>query len=129
MIAPRSDVPHANGHSIPRRLRQTLEGLLSGQSEKQIARSLAISQHTVHVYVKQIYRKYSVSSRGELLSLWIKQDGNPLRSAQESPSGDLAELVQQRNDLVRQLQRLDQQIAAVKDKLSQLDNMRSGLLD
>jgi len=55
------------------RLQQTLELLLAGDSEKQIARKLAISPHTVHAYVKSLYRKFEVSSRGELLARWVKR--------------------------------------------------------
>jgi len=55
------------------RLRQTLELLLAGDSEKQIARKLAISPHTVHAYVKSLYRKFNVSSRGELLARWVRR--------------------------------------------------------
>ena len=50
------------------RMEQTLQHLLNGDSEKQVARKLLLSQHTVHVYVKAIYRRYGVSSRGELLA-------------------------------------------------------------
>jgi DNA-binding CsgD family transcriptional regulator len=55
------------------RMRQTLSHLLSGDSEKQIAGKLRISRHTVHVYVKQIYRRYNVNSRGELFARWVRQ--------------------------------------------------------
>ena len=41
-------------------------------SWKQIAAHLGVSKHTVHVYVKALYRKYNVSSRGELLAKWVK---------------------------------------------------------
>ncbi len=50
------------------RLRQTLDQLLEGSSEKQIALSLQISQHTVHNYVKALHQRFNVSSRGELLA-------------------------------------------------------------
>ena len=53
------------------RLQQTLQSLLSGDSEKQVARKLGLSPHTVHVYVKKLYRRYGVSSRGELLAKWV----------------------------------------------------------
>ena len=53
------------------RLRQTLERLLAGDSEKQIARHLGLSPHTVHVYVKALYRGFGVSSRGELLARFV----------------------------------------------------------
>jgi DNA-binding CsgD family transcriptional regulator len=52
------------------RLRQTLDGLCSGLSEKQIAKLLGLSQHTVHNYVKELHRHFGVSSRGELLARW-----------------------------------------------------------
>jgi DNA-binding NarL/FixJ family response regulator len=53
------------------RLKQTLELLLAGESEKQIARRLSLSQHTIHVYVKALYKGFGVSSRGELLAKFI----------------------------------------------------------
>ena len=48
------------------RARQVLEALLQGDTEKQIAARLGVSRHTVHDYVKEIYRRFKVSSRGEL---------------------------------------------------------------
>ncbi|HVT88492.1 MAG TPA: helix-turn-helix transcriptional regulator [Tepidisphaeraceae bacterium] len=53
------------------RMRQTLDRLLGGDSEKQIAQHLGLSKHTVHVYVKAIYKGFGVSSRGELLAQFI----------------------------------------------------------
>jgi DNA-binding NarL/FixJ family response regulator len=50
------------------RMRQTLELLLAGDSEKQVAHKLKLSQHTVHVYAKSLYKHFGVSSRGELLA-------------------------------------------------------------
>ena len=50
------------------RLEQTLKYLLDGNSEKQVARHLKLSPHTVHVYVKALYRRFGVSSRAELLA-------------------------------------------------------------
>jgi DNA-binding NarL/FixJ family response regulator len=58
---------------MPPRMRQTLDALLAGDSEKQIANKLQISQHTVHVYVKGLYRRFDVCSRGELLSRFIQK--------------------------------------------------------
>ena len=54
------------------RLRQTLQGLLAGEAEKQIAYRLNLSPHTVHVYVKGLYRHFGVSSRGELLARFVR---------------------------------------------------------
>lgn len=54
--------------SLPPRLNQTLEGLLSGDSEKQIALRLELSRHTIHNYIKALHQRFGVSSRGELLA-------------------------------------------------------------
>jgi DNA-binding NarL/FixJ family response regulator len=51
------------------RMRQTLERLVAGDSEKEVATRLGVSPHTVHVYVKSLYRRLSVSSRGELFAV------------------------------------------------------------
>jgi DNA-binding CsgD family transcriptional regulator len=58
----------AVGADLSPRMRQTLERLLSGDGEKQVAARLKLSPHTVHVYVKALYRHFDVSSRGELLA-------------------------------------------------------------
>ncbi|HYO08459.1 MAG TPA: LuxR C-terminal-related transcriptional regulator [Tepidisphaeraceae bacterium] len=67
----------AIGADLPPRVRQTLSSLLAGASEKEIAQALQLSRHTVHVYVKQIYRHYNVCRRGELLARWVKSEQNP----------------------------------------------------
>ncbi|WP_206294898.1 helix-turn-helix transcriptional regulator [Humisphaera borealis] len=54
------------------RMQQTLDRLLKGDSEKQVAAHLGVSPHTVHVYVKAIYRKLGVASRGELLARFVR---------------------------------------------------------
>jgi DNA-binding CsgD family transcriptional regulator len=51
-----------------RRERQTLDLLLTGASEKGIAEALGLSRHTVHDYVKVVYRKMGVGSRAELMA-------------------------------------------------------------
>jgi DNA-binding CsgD family transcriptional regulator len=60
--------------SLSPRMRQTLQCLLAGDSEKQIASRLHLSPHTVHVYVKALYARHAVSSRGELLARFIRHD-------------------------------------------------------
>ena len=72
LIGSQIGVENAGAH-LPPRLRETLTSLLSGASEKQIAQTMNLSQHTVHVYVKQLYKHYKVSSRGELLARWVKK--------------------------------------------------------
>jgi DNA-binding NarL/FixJ family response regulator len=54
------------------RMRQTLEALVVGDSEKQIALKLRVSPHTVHVYVKQLYKRFNANSRGELLARFVR---------------------------------------------------------
>ena len=70
---PRTTLLEAELNRLPPRLRQTMHSLLAGDSEKQVAAKLGVSPHTVHVYVKSLYKRYKVSSRGELLSKWVKQ--------------------------------------------------------
>jgi DNA-binding CsgD family transcriptional regulator len=50
------------------RLVKLLEQLLPGYSEKQVAARLGYSPHTVHTYIKAIYKHFGVSSRSELLA-------------------------------------------------------------
>ena len=49
-------------------LHQTLALLLGGDSEKQIAYKMKLSPHTVHFYVKTLYRRFDVHSRSELMA-------------------------------------------------------------
>jgi DNA-binding CsgD family transcriptional regulator len=62
-----------DGPPMAPRQRQTLELLLNGNAEKEIAARLAISRHTVHVYVKSLYKRFGVSSRAELLARWVQR--------------------------------------------------------
>ncbi len=50
------------------RLRQALQRFLEGDAEKDAAVVLGLSRHTVHHYSKQLYSRFSVSSRSELLA-------------------------------------------------------------
>jgi DNA-binding CsgD family transcriptional regulator len=50
------------------RQRQVLSLLRRGLSEKEVAAELDVSPHTVHDYVKALYRAHGVRSRGELLA-------------------------------------------------------------
>lgn len=57
--------------SLSPRQRDVLHGLRRGLTEKQLGQALRLSAHTVHAHVKSIYRHFSVSSRAELLALWV----------------------------------------------------------
>ena len=58
---------------LPARLRQTLEALLEGDGEKQVAARLGISRHTVHEYVAELYHRFDVHTRAELLALCLRR--------------------------------------------------------
>jgi DNA-binding CsgD family transcriptional regulator len=58
---------------LSRRLRQTLAYLLEGDSEKQVADRLGLSQATTHEYVTALYRHFGVQSRAQLMAHAIKR--------------------------------------------------------
>jgi DNA-binding CsgD family transcriptional regulator len=57
------------------RMRDTLQHLLSGDSEKEVAAKLKLSPHTVHIHVKNLYKRLRVSSRGELMAKCLGRNG------------------------------------------------------
>jgi len=59
------------------RQRNVLIFLLGGDSRKEIARKLGLSEHTVGDYLKEIYKRFSVNSRAELLSQFIAGSADP----------------------------------------------------
>jgi DNA-binding NarL/FixJ family response regulator len=67
------------GRELSERQRDVLILLLRGHSEKEVARDLGVSTHTVHTHVKRLYTEFDVSSRGELLALFV--DRRILRDA------------------------------------------------
>jgi DNA-binding CsgD family transcriptional regulator len=58
---------------LPPRVRETLQCLLDGDSEKQAAARMDLSIETVHQYVKTLYRHYRVASRAELLARVLRR--------------------------------------------------------
>ena len=71
-VSLKPELPKFAWPGLARQLRLTereaavVEGLFAGDSEFAIARRLGISFHTVHTYVGRVYRKLSVTTRGEL---------------------------------------------------------------
>jgi DNA-binding CsgD family transcriptional regulator len=61
---------------LSRRLRQTLMCLIEGDSEKQVAGRLGLSQATAHQYVTSLYRFFSVRSRGQLMAHILRRVGS-----------------------------------------------------
>lgn len=68
---PAAPLPPPSELGLSPRMQQVLDLQLHGFSLKQIARQLAVSQHTAHTYVKAIYARFHVSSRAELMALWV----------------------------------------------------------
>jgi DNA-binding CsgD family transcriptional regulator len=64
----KSTADHQADLPLAPRLVRVLEQLLPGYSEKQVAAQLGYSPHTVHTYVKAIYKHFGVNSRSELLA-------------------------------------------------------------
>jgi DNA-binding CsgD family transcriptional regulator len=50
------------------REQEVLEHILAGESNREIARALSISENTVKTHVRNIFSKYEVGSRAELIS-------------------------------------------------------------
>jgi DNA-binding CsgD family transcriptional regulator len=78
--------PAPRGEGLSPRLQQTLERILAGDSEKQIALHLGLSPHTVHIYVKNLYRHYGVSSRGELFAQFVRPGSQVKKTGGQSTS-------------------------------------------
>jgi DNA-binding NarL/FixJ family response regulator len=55
------------------RLRDTLEVVMTGASEKQIADRLGISHHTAHQYVQALFRSFNVTSRAQLMARVLRK--------------------------------------------------------
>ena len=84
--------PVATQGAMTERMRNVLECLLEGNSEKEVAARLQISRHTVHTYVVLLYRHLEVHTRGELLSRCLSHapkppPAAPLRGAQKKSRG------------------------------------------
>ncbi|MGN6556266.1 MAG: response regulator transcription factor [Verrucomicrobiota bacterium] len=62
----------AEMENLSRRERELLTGLAKGQAYKQIAEELGISIDTLRDYVKSVYRKLHVHSRGEAVAKFTK---------------------------------------------------------
>jgi DNA-binding CsgD family transcriptional regulator len=57
------------------RQQQILELMANGAAEKQIAQALGLSRHTVHNYIRAMYRKSSVTTRAGLLAIALPSPG------------------------------------------------------
>lgn len=77
---PRSAGANLRGHSDREKLSgaqlRVLDLLLDSLSEKQIANRLAISRHTVHNHVREIYKELGVHTRPELMLRFLPRSAD-----------------------------------------------------
>ena len=71
-VAPRK-LPFELTRGFSKRMIETLQLLLAGDSEKEVATKLGLSPHTVHIHVKKLYKRLDVSSRAELMAKCLRQ--------------------------------------------------------
>ena len=57
--------PERSQRSLSKRELEILKGIVEGHTDRQIAKSLFISEHTVRSHIKNVYRKLGVSSRSQ----------------------------------------------------------------
>jgi DNA-binding CsgD family transcriptional regulator len=57
---------------VPPRLRQIMDCLLEGDGEKQVALRSGLSRHTVHDYIKGLYRRLGVCGRAEFMAFCLR---------------------------------------------------------
>lgn len=72
-LLPPLAAPRAGVESLSPRRREVLDLLLGGLDEREIARRLELSPHTIHECVVYLYRRFGVRSRGELLARFISR--------------------------------------------------------
>jgi DNA-binding NarL/FixJ family response regulator len=70
----RSGAPADRGPSLSAREREVLAGLAAGKTNREIAETLVISQHTVGRHVESIFAKLSVSSRAAATAYAYEHD-------------------------------------------------------
>lgn len=72
MDAPQGDVHATVRAQLAPRERETLDLLLTGLTDKEIAERLAISPFTVNQYNKTIYRRFGVNTRATLIARLLR---------------------------------------------------------
>ncbi|MFY9135794.1 MAG: LuxR C-terminal-related transcriptional regulator, partial [Bacillota bacterium] len=58
------------------REKEVLQHILSGESNREIAQALFISESTVKTHARNIFSKYDVGSRAELISTLLKNQSD-----------------------------------------------------
>jgi DNA-binding winged helix-turn-helix (wHTH) protein/DNA-binding NarL/FixJ family response regulator len=72
---------HAADVELSPRMKDTLEQLLTGAADKEIAERLGLSVHTVREYVKSVLHAFGVNSRAELIARVSAPSGRQALSA------------------------------------------------
>jgi DNA-binding NarL/FixJ family response regulator len=74
-----------NGRSfrVSPRQREILRLVAEGQSDKEIARSLALSVTTVRTHLSRIYRSHGMRNRAEAASAWTARNAPLLSTSPE----------------------------------------------
>lgn len=80
-------------NSLTEAQRRVLSLLLRGHSEKEAATLLFISQSTVHNHIRQVYQKFDVKARSELMALFLRHDNllPGTRETKQQPTLDEAD--------------------------------------
>jgi DNA-binding NarL/FixJ family response regulator len=71
-------------YELSRREQEVAQLLARGAGTEDIARTLFISTHTVRDYVKAIFAKVGVSSRGELMAKLFAEHYAPVKMSDEN---------------------------------------------
>ncbi len=66
-VSPEGKISH-----ITNREQQIIEGICQGLSNKEIARTLSVSEHTVKAHLMTIFKKFNVSKRSKVASLAMR---------------------------------------------------------
>ncbi len=65
--------PHSEATGLSSREREILDLLVEGRANKEIADRLDISVHTVRMFIRRIYKKMHVHSRGEAVARFLNK--------------------------------------------------------
>ena len=89
--SPRCSRGPADAYGLSPREREVLNILAEGRTDRDIAVRLFISERTVHVHVRRILAKLSVSSRTEAAGVAIRQGLVPMQAATSAPGSLVAD--------------------------------------
>lgn len=76
---------------LSKRELQVVQCLAEGLTNREIAKRMGLSQHTVKNYLFKVFDKVGVTSRVELLFMTMSQAGSPLQSPATSPASAQSE--------------------------------------